>query len=264
MAVSSSRVAIIGAGPYGLASVAHLRQAGVETVIFGQAMTFWQTQMPSGMFLRSAWQASHIADPRHELTLDAYCRSCQTRIARPVPLADFIAYGHWFKQRVAPDLDRRRVRLIERAADGFILTLDDGERLHVQRAIIAAGISPFAYRPPEFDHLPPALATHTAEHSSFAAFNGRRVLVIGRGQSALESAALLHAAGAEVEVVARTGRLHWLQTCFAGWTSPTVIQDSAPDSSQTCPDSTSLARPQRRASVRCCALCRELASRRGP
>jgi hypothetical protein len=36
------------------------------------------------------------------------------------------------------------------------------------------------------------------------------VLVIGSGQSALESAALLHEGGAEVEIVARTRQIRWL------------------------------------------------------
>jgi hypothetical protein len=38
----------------------------------------------------------------------------------------------------------------------------------------------------------------------------KRVIVIGAGQSALESAALLHEVGAEVEVLVRRSRVHWL------------------------------------------------------
>jgi cation diffusion facilitator CzcD-associated flavoprotein CzcO len=56
------QVAIIGAGPYGLAAAAHLRAVGVETCIFGKVMEFWENQMPAGMFLRSSWEASsHFA-----------------------------------------------------------------------------------------------------------------------------------------------------------------------------------------------------------
>jgi len=43
-------------------------------------------------------------------------------------------------------------------------------------------------------------------------YSGKRVVVIGGGQSALESAALLHEAGAEVEVITRRSSVHWL-----GW-----------------------------------------------
>ena len=41
---------------------------------------------------------------------------------------------------------------------------------------------------PEFDALPAALASHTSEHADFAGFAGRSVVVVGAGQSALESA----------------------------------------------------------------------------
>jgi hypothetical protein len=70
--------------------------------------------------------------------------------------------------------------------------------------VVAAGIAPFAWRPPELDALPPELASHTSDHCDLDVFAGRRVLVLGGGQSALESAALLTEAGAEVEVLARS------------------------------------------------------------
>jgi NADPH-dependent 2,4-dienoyl-CoA reductase/sulfur reductase-like enzyme len=47
---------------------------------------------------------------------------------------------------------------------------------------------------------------------STAPFEDRRVVVVGSGQSALETAALLHEAGAEVEVVARAQRVRWIPT----------------------------------------------------
>jgi NADPH-dependent 2,4-dienoyl-CoA reductase/sulfur reductase-like enzyme len=52
--------------------------------------------------------------------------------------------------------------------------------------------------------------SHTSEHTDLGAFGGRSVLVVGGGQSALESAALMHEHGAEVEVVARADHLNWL------------------------------------------------------
>ena len=38
----SSEVVIIGAGPYGLSTAAHLWAAGVSFRIFGEPMEFWQ------------------------------------------------------------------------------------------------------------------------------------------------------------------------------------------------------------------------------
>ena len=71
---AACNVAVIGAGPYGLAVAAHLKAAGIETLAFGEPMGFWRNNMPTGMRLRSPWRATHIADPENELSLDAYAR----------------------------------------------------------------------------------------------------------------------------------------------------------------------------------------------
>jgi hypothetical protein len=52
--------------------------------------------------------------------------------------------------------------------------------------------------------------THSFDHADLSTFAGRRVAVVGAGQSALESAALLREGGAEVEVIARTPKPVWL------------------------------------------------------
>lgn len=205
-----SQVVIIGAGPYGLAAAAHLRAAGIETRVFGEAMEFWEKQMPVGMLLRSVWSACQISDPQRQLTLEGYEAAHGVRVSKPVPLDAFINYGRWFQGQAVPDLDRRRVHEVAPAADGFRLTLEDGETVRAQRVVVATGISRFAWRPPEFDALPTPLASHTAEHRDLTRFAGRRVAVVGGGQCALESAALLHEAGAEVEVIARQEKIRWL------------------------------------------------------
>jgi FAD-dependent urate hydroxylase len=78
------------------------------------------------------------------------------------------------------------------------------------RVVVAAGLFPFARRPTVFDALPPERVSHACEHVDLGAFHGRRIAVIGCGQSALESAALLGEAGADVEVIARAGSVNWL------------------------------------------------------
>lgn len=204
------QVAIIGAGPYGLAAAAHLRAAGIETRIFGEVMEFWAKQMPEGMMIRSIWDASHISDPRRALTLDAYVKEKGLQLPRPMPLSDFIQYGRWFQQQAVPDVDPRRVVAVEVASGGFRVVLDDGQTLLAQRVVVATGIAKFRWRPPLFDQLPPGLVSHSSDHGRLAQFRGKSVAVIGGGQSALESAALLHEAGAAVEVIARQPAIRWL------------------------------------------------------
>jgi FAD-dependent urate hydroxylase len=158
----SHQVAVIGAGPYGLATAAYLRAAKIETCVFGEPMSFWENQMPEGMLLRSSWDACHIADPHRSSTLDNYSASQSVAVPRPVPLDRFIAYGRWFQKRIVPDVDRRRVVGIEIASQGFRLTLDDDDAVRVQRVVVATGIALFARRPPQFNRLPVALSLPTA------------------------------------------------------------------------------------------------------
>jgi hypothetical protein len=203
-------VAVIGAGPHGLSAAVQLRRAGIETRVFGRCMSFWQT-MPEGMLLRSNWSATNMVEPVGPLSLDAFKADSGARFETPVPLDRFVEYGEWVQRSAVADLDTRLVARIERCPEGFMLELEDGERLTAGRVVVACGIAPFAWRPPEFDHLPPELASHTSEHRDLSRFSGRRVAVVGGGQSALESAALMHEAGADVEVFIRRPGIVWLR-----------------------------------------------------
>jgi cation diffusion facilitator CzcD-associated flavoprotein CzcO len=90
------------------------------------------------------------------------------------------------------------------------VSLADGERIHADLVIVAAGIGPFAVRPPRLADLPTALVSHSSDHGDLTRFKNRRVAVVGAGQSAIESAVLLNEAGADVEVLARGSEIRWL------------------------------------------------------
>lgn len=218
-------VAVIGAGPYGLSATAHLRTVkGLDVHTFGEPMSFWERNMPTGMLLRSGWAASHLADPNQSLTLDRYRAASSRHFSTPVPLDCFIDYGRWFQRQVVPDLDQRKIVRVEPKAKGFRLLLETGETVIAGRVVVAAGIGSFAWRPAEFAELPSSLASHTSEHRELRAFAGKEILVIGGGQSALESAALLHEFGAEVQIVARARQIRWL----GGAISKTFQHDLGP------------------------------------
>ena len=168
--------------------------------------------MPKGMLLRSGWRASYIADPGHALSLEAFQSATGLRVPTPVPLDHFVSYGQWFQSQVVPDVDQRVVTKVNSASKEFLLTLENGEIVAANRVIVATGIAPFAFIPEEFSHLPKCLATHASEHKDLSKFVGKEIAVIGGGQSALESAALLREAGATVHVYVREPQVH-----FLGW-----------------------------------------------
>ena len=207
-------VAVIGAGPYGLAASAHLRARGLDVRTLGCPMELWEG-MPPGMLLRSSWEASTISDPDGALSLDSYEAAHGVRLARPIPLEDFVRYAHWFRRSAVPHVDARRVVAIRGGAAGFELELDDGDGLTARRVVIATGPGDHARRPPQFARLGAPLAVHSGEVRDLGAYRARRTVVVGSGQSAIELAALLHEAGADVEVIARAGGIRWLRR--SGW-----------------------------------------------
>ena len=204
-------IAIVGAGPYGLSAAAHLNAAnGLDIRVFGEPMSFWENHMPKWMLLRSPLAGSHLSDPDRALTLEAYQAASGNAITAPLPLCRFIDYGRWFQSQAVSETDRRKVVRVDRNGSGFRLTTEDGEVSKARRVIIAAGIETFAWRPEQFRHLPEELASHSCDHRDLSHFAGKKVAVIGAGQSALESGALLHEVGAEVEIIVRAPGVRWL------------------------------------------------------
>jgi len=204
-------VAIVGAGPYGLSLAAHLRKAGVSMRQFGQIMHPWRTAMPAGMYLKSQGFASNLSDPDGTHTLAAFCQATARPYADyglPVRLDTFIAYGQWFAAAHA-DVEETLVTRITALPGCFELTLTDGERLRARRVVVAAGIEHFASMPGELTGLPAALCTHASAHVDLSPLRGKQVLVLGAGQSALETAALLHEQGTGVQIVMREQQVVW-------------------------------------------------------
>jgi thioredoxin reductase len=208
----TTNLAIIGAGPYGLSISAHLRAHDIYHEIFGQPMSSWRHNMPTRMKLRSEPHASNLWDPEHRYTLQAFCRDrglAYQPSGRPITLADFLDYTEWFQRHAVPDVHPLVLSRIARERDGFCLEFSTGQMLWAKNAIVATGHLPFRNVPASLSHLPAELVSHSADHDHFARFRGREVLVVGAGQSSLETAALLHEEGANVRIVMRRRRVHW-------------------------------------------------------
>ncbi len=204
-------VVVIGAGPHGLSAATHLRRAGVQTHVIGSPMSFWKT-MPLGMKLRSNLSATSMVETTGPLSLSAYGLASGRTIEQPVPLEDFVDYGSWVQQTAVPDLDERGVTSLERGDRGFTITLDDGASVSAARVVVACGIAPFEHVPAGFEHLPAERVSHTAHHRDLGVFSGQRVAVLGGGQSAFESAALMREGGAvSVDVLVRKRAVVWLR-----------------------------------------------------
>ena len=198
-------VAIVGAGPYGLAIAAHLRARGVPFRIFGQPMQFWR-EMPERMFLKSFAFATSISNPAG-LRYDAWCRERGLEAREPCSIDSFTEYGRWVQQQLVPEAEPVEVDAVEQVRGGYRVTLSTGEQVEAARVVVAVGLRSFHRLPEALAPLPPELVFHTARNRSYEAFRGLDVCVLGAGQSALEAAALLHESGARPQLLVRGPRV---------------------------------------------------------
>ncbi|HVB61850.1 MAG TPA: NAD(P)-binding domain-containing protein [Ktedonobacteraceae bacterium] len=194
---------VVGAGPYGLSTAAHLQGKGLNVAVFGKPLKLWRDHMPRGMFLRSHWWATNLSDPHKKYGFEQFFRISAYDRCYPVPIETFIDYALWFQKQAVPTIDTTYVSSIEEIGGQFSLLLEDGRTVLASAVIMALGLYYYANRPREYDHMPAELVTHSLAHNDFSRFAGKQVVVIGRGQSAVEYAALLHEVGASVHLVAR-------------------------------------------------------------
>ncbi|WP_344528296.1 NAD(P)-binding domain-containing protein [Streptomyces albiaxialis] len=206
---------MIGAGPYGLSTAAHLRARGVPTRVFGEPMVSWSAHMPAGMLLKSTPVASNIDAPQPGHGLLDYCLATGEKRYESdwdiVPVETFTRYGRWFRRELVPDLEQVRVVAVDRRrGGGFEVKLDSGDVCVARSVVVATGLSGFAYVPPVLGAAvpdgptPTGPVSHSSQHPDPARLAGREVAVVGAGQSALETAVLAAEAGAaSVRVVAR-------------------------------------------------------------
>jgi len=204
--------AIIGAGPYGLSIASHFRQRGIPFRIFGRPMDSWVNHMPKGMMLKSDGFASNIYDPDEAFTLSHFCREQGIEYSDsglPVSLETFGAYGLAFRERMLPELEEKQVVSLDRTPEGYRLRLDSGETVTVRRVVLAIGITHFEHIPATIAHLPAEFLSHSFRQADPRRFSGKNVVVIGGGASAMDLAALLHEAGADVHLIARQPELQF-------------------------------------------------------
>ena len=196
-------VAIIGAGPYGLSLAAHLRARGVDHRIFGKALDTWASHMPKTVKLKSEYGASSLSAPGNAFTFKTWSVENNVSCADPIALDDYLGYAHAFRRRHVPNLEEALVTSLVQAPGGFLLVLDNGERVVARRVVMATGLSHSAYTPGILAQLPAELVSHSYDHRDMAQFRGKDVAVVGAGASAVDVAHQLKEVGANPRIIAR-------------------------------------------------------------
>jgi putative flavoprotein involved in K+ transport len=196
--VEHHEAVIVGAGPAGLAAAALLRKRGFETLVLERTAAV-------GASWRARYDGLRLNTMRALSTLPGY--RVPRRYGRYPRREDFVAYleAYASHHRLALRLQTTLQR-IERAEDGGQWRLETSSGpLLARYAVIATG----------YDAVPklPAWASddgfsgeliHAAEYRSPTPYRGREVLVVGAGNTGIDIAGFLIAAGAHVSLAMRT------------------------------------------------------------
>jgi cation diffusion facilitator CzcD-associated flavoprotein CzcO len=214
---------IVGAGPFGLAMAAEAQERGIPHTVLGEPMSFWRGHMPAGMLLRSAcdW---HL-DPTGVATIERFLATSgrTPRDVEPLTLDLYLEYARWFEEKKEIRARPAEVLRLDRRDGRFVATLDDGSTVTSERTLLALGYAYFTHVPEELAERVPA--EHRSHSSDFVApdrFAGRRVLVVGGRQSALESAALLAEAGVAIVHVCHRHATPAFAESDWSWVEPTL------------------------------------------
>jgi cation diffusion facilitator CzcD-associated flavoprotein CzcO len=193
---SDTNLLIIGAGPFGLAIAAEAAHLGIDHLLVGRPMEFWRSNMPQGMYLRSAcdW---HL-DTVNVHTIDKFLETLgqTSKQVEPLSLAFYQSYATWFQEQKQIVPSPTYIEQLDHS-EQFIATTDQGNTIVAQNVAIAPGFKHFTNVPLELkQRLPAGRFSHTCDFVDLQRAANKRFLIIGGRQSAYEWAALLAEAGA--------------------------------------------------------------------
>jgi FAD-dependent urate hydroxylase len=195
-------VAIIGAGPFGLSVAAHLSH--LRTRVFGKPMSVWREQMPPDMQLRSSWKHTSLSAPEGQGTIDAWTDAAGVPREGPIALTTFLRYADWFRDHYVAESDPADIVAVDANGGGYRLRSATGDEFDARTVVVAVGVTPFLHAPPVFGEVTGDGVEFAVASRDYTRLRGRRVVVVGGGQSGLECAGLAAREAADVELIVRS------------------------------------------------------------
>ena len=190
-------------------------------------MSFWRWHMPRGMLLRSGSEW-HL-DPYDEHTIERFLAEHDPahRHTEPLSLDTYLSYAEWFRNSKHIEPLPHRVERLDKADGVLCASLEDGSAIAADRILLALGFRPFAYSPRDLVEMIPAKhRSHTSACNDPGVYKGRRVLIVGGRQSAMETGALIAEAGATSVCICHRHATPRFTTSDWSWVAPLLTRIS--------------------------------------
>jgi len=180
-------VLIVGGGPAGLLTSYYLKRFGVEPLILerdrlGQS---WRN-------MRDYMTMLSPADVRHDLTSLTFDNPISSSIKLKGPFAtkeEFIAYLDSFALKNSIDIsENTSVSTISAVENGFRVSTKEGDFYNSSIVVIATGVAGNPFMPDIKGIKNNPLATHSSKSRSLENYRGKKVLIVGAGNSGAELA----------------------------------------------------------------------------
>lgn len=197
-------LAIIGAGPTGMSIAAHATSHGLNYAILGEPLSFWHRHMIP-VPLRSPPATTNIDTPRRGFQFLDFARQTKLPETKRISFHEFTAYAAWFAAQHELRPIKLAVQSVRRDHDSWLVRTRTGV-VRARHVVVAVGLNGMQ-RMPEEAARHPRLYTAISDIKCFEEFRGRRVAIVGAGQSSAETALALAAAGAEAHLVVRGKRV---------------------------------------------------------
>jgi putative flavoprotein involved in K+ transport len=191
---------VVGAGPAGLATSRELTRAGVDHLVLerGDQIGHTWANLYDSLVLHTGRHLSALPG----LPIPASASLFPSRRA----FLEYLArYAETFR---LPIETRTNVTSVERSAGRWIVRLATGRSLDARALVVATGIVANPYVPEIPDrHRFTGDVMHSVQYRRPEGRKGRRVLIVGAGNSAGEISVELSGAGADVTLAVQTGAL---------------------------------------------------------
>jgi putative flavoprotein involved in K+ transport len=224
--VERVEVAVIGAGPAGLAVARELSAAGLEAVVLERARVgqTWRDRWDSFRLVTPNWSAQLPGSPYAGAARDGF-------MPRDEVVRYLASYAATLPVEIREGTDVAAVEPLPGA--GLALRTSAGD-LHAAAVVVATGTYRRPHRPPAAAALPSGLLQlDVVDYRSERELPPGAVLVVGSGQSGCQIAEELHDSGREV--VLACGKAPWAPRSLGGqdliwWAAETGYMDATLES----------------------------------